>query len=263
MRKDVDTDTVNLSDHAVEAKKEATRKLVEEVRAAITIEKPELNEVERLNLAVERLAMMVIEARGEIDEVQKRLGVDPLTQTENIIGYWRAVTTLKAQKAREMIGEEPFGLIAVDIDRFKRINDTYGHPVGDAVLKELVRRLRESLRLSSGDIVARCGGEEFRVLALAANGNSRLVAEKLRKAIAGEPFNIAVIDEYGHQVSLTIPVTISLGVAPYSDDTESMERQADKALYAAKNGSAEKTDTGQGRNQVWVWDKQSDMPEMA
>jgi diguanylate cyclase (GGDEF)-like protein len=122
----------------------------------------------------------------------------------------------------------PLSVLFVDIDYFKLINDRHGHAVGDAVLAEIARRLRHSLR--EGDTVARFGGEEFVLLlphTVAAEGQA--VAERLRQAVAGEP--IDVLD------SGPLTVTASIGLA--TGDTTAMTadgllRSADAAMYAAK-----------------------------
>jgi two-component system cell cycle response regulator len=125
-----------------------------------------------------------------------------------------------------------------DIDHFKRVNDTWGHPAGDDVLQELATRTTNSVR--SVDLVARLGGEEFVVvmpetdLAIAAG-----VAERLRVAVAREPFT-AKAD------GAALPVTISIGVTatiPGGDDRDRVLKRADVALYTAK---------ARGRNRVVV-----------
>ncbi|MBV9687510.1 MAG: diguanylate cyclase, partial [Alphaproteobacteria bacterium] len=129
-------------------------------------------------------------------------------------------------------------VLMFDIDHFKRVNDTHGHDAGDDVLRELAVRALNSVR--SVDLVARQGGEEFVVvmpetdLAIAA-----AVAERLRAAVAREPFTIKADGQ-------NIPITISVGVtsaAAGGDNREKMLKRADIALYMAKN---------QGRNRVVV-----------
>ncbi len=122
------------------------------------------------------------------------------------------------------------GLILFDIDHFKRINDTHGHPAGDEVLRQVARRCEAKLRRD--DVLARWGGEEFLLLARGAHGEaSALVAEALRQAIAATP-----IDPAG-------TVTASFGVATYrpGDSLANWIERVDAALYEAKAG---------GRNRV-------------
>jgi len=129
-------------------------------------------------------------------------------------------------------------IIILDIDKFKNINDTYGHGVGDKVIISLANNLEKNIRES--DVVARFGGEEFVILLNNTNlENSVLIAEKIRKKIE----DIEIID--GDNI---LKFTASFGVAKYEDtlDSEKIEhtlKRADNALYIAKEN---------GRNQVMV-----------
>jgi two-component system cell cycle response regulator len=120
-------------------------------------------------------------------------------------------------------------ILMFDIDYFKKVNDTHGHPAGDEVLSELAARTTNSVR--SVDLVARLGGEEFVVVMPETDlGIATAVAERLRAAVARKPFAVKGDDK-------KIPVTISIGVtvtgAP-DDDPETMLKRADVALYTAK-----------------------------
>jgi len=125
----------------------------------------------------------------------------------------------------------PCSLIMIDIDHFKRVNDRYGHPVGDRVICETVRVIQSSLR--EADLFGRIGGEEFTVFLSNANLESSLMAaERVRTAI--EQTRVAVQGQ-----EMPICFTISLGVANAQTDGDSLEAllaRADKALYAAKQG---------------------------
>lgn len=124
----------------------------------------------------------------------------------------------------------PFTLILIDIDYFKRINDTYGHPVGDAVLKELATVVSANIR--NNDLFARLGGEEFAILASNCNLPCTCAfAEKLRQIIAS------------HDFPAINKLTCSFGVAEYQpgEPVEAFLARADNALYRAKQ---------QGRNRV-------------
>ncbi|MGM0412339.1 MAG: GGDEF domain-containing protein, partial [Pseudomonadota bacterium] len=117
----------------------------------------------------------------------------------------------------------PFSVLIFDVDHFKAVNDQWGHPVGDAVLQELVRRGRDTLR--EADVLGRWGGEEFLVIANHATSDEAMeLAERLRRTVADEPFPTA-----GR-------VTISVGVAAAhpGESLEQLEERADRALYAAK-----------------------------
>ena len=113
----------------------------------------------------------------------------------------------------------------IDVDHFKSINDSLGHAGGDAVLREVAERLRHRVRLE--DVVGRWGGEEFLVLSAIADADAAAVlAERLRAAIADEPFEI--------EGAGTIRVTVSIGCAAGAGDAEALVREADAALYEAK-----------------------------
>jgi diguanylate cyclase (GGDEF)-like protein/PAS domain S-box-containing protein len=127
-----------------------------------------------------------------------------------------------------------FALLLVDCDHFKRVNDRWGHDVGDKVLVALVRICRENLR--EADTIIRWGGEEFLLCLPGADRNMALsIAERLREAIARAP-----IDHKGANVQVTVSIGIALVSTSdgYSDD---IVRRADRALYRAKQA---------GRNRV-------------
>ncbi len=138
---------------------------------------------------------------------------------------------LELQRARTF--GQPLCLALLDVDHFKRINDTFSHVVGDAVLRTIAQVLQKELRAS--DVAARYGGEEF-VLILPHTGldGARIAAEKVRVAIATNP--------WGH-LTPGREVTVSLGLAEWKAGESSLDfvRRADQALYAAKTS---------GRNRV-------------
>lgn len=142
---------------------------------------------------------------------------------------------------RETVRAKRYGrnmcLLMMDIDHFKAVNDTYGHDVGDMILKMVARISREQVR--DCDLVGRLGGEEFAVLCPDTHEEEGMtLAERLRKAI-GDP---RVPTSGGKLVS----VTISIGCAGFSQETGNLEtllKQADRALYAAKDG---------GRDQIFL-----------
>jgi diguanylate cyclase (GGDEF)-like protein/PAS domain S-box-containing protein len=120
-----------------------------------------------------------------------------------------------------------FAVLFLDLDRFKEVNDTLGHAVGDALLVETAQRLRRSLRAS--DLPARQGGDEFMVLLhdIKTKAEALGVADKIRQAI-DRPFTVE-----GHECR----VAVSIGIALYPDDggdAETLTRQADGAMYRAK-----------------------------
>ena len=132
----------------------------------------------------------------------------------------------------------PLLLVTLDIDDFKQINDTYGHPCGDEVLRDLTRRISKAIRGS--DIFVRIGGEEFSILMPDTDLSKGMeIAERLRILVQEKEF------EYNGNKIL---ITISLGLAQYGGETVArMIEKADKALYEAK---------ANGRNQFVVADRE-------
>jgi two-component system cell cycle response regulator len=128
------------------------------------------------------------------------------------------------------------GLLLLDIDLFKRVNDTYGHAAGDQVLREVTKRVM--LHVRPFDLIARYGGEEFVVvLPETPRRVAEQVAERLRLVVAEQPITIG-------EPPVELAITISIGLAVTQDSREttaSLLRRADEALYAAKAG---------GRNRV-------------
>jgi diguanylate cyclase (GGDEF)-like protein len=135
----------------------------------------------------------------------------------------------------------PLSLLLLDVDHFKKINDTYGHQTGDTVLQKLGQRILRTAR--DIDIVARYGGEEVAVIMPnTLYPDAVALAERLRREIAGR--EIVAAEENGGQAA--IHITASIGVSGFSrgqrvDDLAGLIRNADRALYQAKNG---------GRNRV-------------
>ena len=138
------------------------------------------------------------------------------------------------ERARE--SGRPVALLVMDIDHFKDVNDSYGHAVGDEVLKEFAERIKRNVR--SIDLAVRYGGEEFvAVLPETDLEAARMVAERLRRNVSEKPFEVST-DEG------RITVTVSIGGTVYHGtgiDADGLLRHADEALYAAKN---------RGRNRV-------------
>lgn len=132
---------------------------------------------------------------------------------------------------------DPISLLIIDIDHFKKVNDTYGHPAGDAVLKDVAQIIKKTIR--NIDIPARYGGEEFGIILLGTGVRGAVkMAERLRKAVMNAPFSAE---------KKTFHVTVSIGISTYSEDVKGKEdfvERADRALYQAKNN---------GRNQSIHW----------
>ena len=120
-------------------------------------------------------------------------------------------------------------LLMIDIDNFKKINDTYGHPAGDAILKDVGRCIMSSIR--DDDMGFRYGGEEFAVILPVTDvAAGKAVANRMRKLIESYPFKA---DQH------VLQVTVSIGVASWPASAETIREiitEADKALYEAKHG---------------------------
>jgi diguanylate cyclase (GGDEF)-like protein len=138
-------------------------------------------------------------------------------------------------RQRLLLGDAGLGLLILDIDRFKRINDRHGHATGDQALVHVARLLQAGLR--RGDFLARVGGEEFAVLCAAADADQlHEVAERLRRMVRAAPLRLA---EPGD----TLVISISVGgmLAGPADDMDSLLRAADRALYAAKRAGRDRS----------------------
>jgi two-component system cell cycle response regulator len=171
--------------------------------------------------------------RNNLDLSMEAAVTDTLTGLHNR----RYMTSQAAQMVkRSALGGEPVSALLVDIDHFKRINDTFGHDVGDEVLREFAVRLATNVRAI--DLACRYGGEEFVVIMPDTQLKDALrIAERLRLHVAGTPFRAPGMIE-------PLSVTISVGVActvDASDTTETLLKRADAAVYEAK---------AHGRNQV-------------
>ncbi len=170
---------------------------------------------------------------SERDEAESRSKIDPLTGLWNRRGCLEA---LNGELRRALRDGNPPGVFLLDADRFKRVNDTYGHHAGDEVLMEIGRRLRSAVR--EYDTVARWGGEEFCVVAPGIGDDAalRAVGNALRCAVNVEPIKAG--DDF------SLPVSVSVGAVRASESLWSPEGivdAADRALYAAKR---------RGRDQV-------------
>lgn len=159
-----------------------------------------------------------------VAELEKQAFVDPLT--------WLPNRRYAEKRLKDRFGEWrrygwPFGVIMADIDRFKPVNDAFGHAAGDAVLKTVGRVLQENLRYF--DLVARWGGDEFLVLAVNVEGLSlQALAERLRQRVKEAETRVG-----GGQI---VQATISVGVADIreGDTAESVSERADSMLLKSK-----------------------------
>ena len=180
---------------------------------------------------------MIGEVRDRDALLSRLATTDPLTSLAN---RRHAMEVMQSMVSRARRKQEFFGLVSFDIDYFKRINDQYGHPVGDIVLKEVASILARTAR--EIDLVARIGGEEFLVLCDNSDVEStRMIAERMRLAI-----ECAAIEyEAGKQLKVTVSAGVYASV-PTSEDMDTALSCVDNALYQAKES---------GRNRVSIWEK--------
>lgn len=146
---------------------------------------------------------------------------------------------LGSETQKSFYGGTPLSLVMVDIDHFKKVNDTFGHTEGDKVLREIAALLKTSVRKK--DTVARYGGEEF-ILILPEAGleESSMIAERIRRLVENTSFQIGQA-----QINLTVSLGISNFPSHRPTSKEELVKMADQALYEAKRG---------GRNRVCIFD---------
>lgn len=197
---------------------------------------------EELSLRLQRLLVLKREAdrlRASVQDGLRLAVIDPLTGLHNR-RYGLAQMQAIAEKARAT--GAAFAVLVADIDRFKAINDRFGHAAGDAVLVEVAARLRDNLRM--GDLLARIGGEEFLIaLPDIALPEARLIAERLCDVMIAQPFRLA------RGEALVVTLSIGLAISDAGETPAHVETvtdlfdRADRALMRSKAA---------GRNQVTV-----------
>ena len=189
---------------------------------------------------IDMLKVMCNQASTSIANAKLHEEIEKLATTDGLTGLFNHrlfQEKLSEELRRIKRFSEPISLLLTDIDYFKKVNDSYGHPVGDLVLKGVAKVIREEIR--DVDIPARYGGEEFAVILPGTDGEgAKKIAERLRNQIMAKsiPAN-----------GTTFKVTISIGIATSPDDARTKEElieKADKALYSAKHN---------GRNRSMLW----------
>jgi len=221
--------------------KQAQEKMLEAQNVAQRHE----NELAELNQNLEK---QVIERTRELEEakqIAERLArTDSLTGLKNRRAFFEYAHVVHGSASRF---DRQYSVIMIDIDHFKRVNDTHGHQIGDIVIKELANTIEKVIR--SADVAGRIGGEEFAiVLPETTAENVTNLAERLRRSFS--EINIPAI-------ASDLNLSVSIGVAEYRSDDSSIEdviSRADAALYQAKE---------QGRNKVIVsrpWVENSPAP---
>jgi diguanylate cyclase (GGDEF)-like protein len=173
------------------------------------------------------------ELLSQLNEAQRRALVDPLTRLWNRDGIMEILTR---EHARALRNHEHLGVLMADIDYFKRINDEHGHPVGDAVLREVAKRLVASTR--EFDAVGRIGGEEFLVVMpiKPGKGNVESIASRVYERV-GE----TKVETTAGLLSLTISIGGVDETVDFSTNVQELISKADAALYWAKQMGRNRT----------------------
>lgn len=200
-----------------------------------------INKLNRLPFSpedVDTLSTLAVHAGVAIDnarfieKIEQQAVTDSLTGLYNHMEFQESVTK-EVDRSRRYNKE--FSVLLLDLDHFKLVNDTFGHQVGDTVLKEIAVTLRHCLR--SVDKVFRYGGEEFAVILPEVKADGvRLISERIRQTIADASYQV--------DADHTVKITVSIGVSSFPQDTlqrDEMICRADQALYSAKRA---------GRNRV-------------
>jgi diguanylate cyclase (GGDEF)-like protein len=192
------------------------------------IPKPSPDEVEALSMAA-RLATLAVETRRLYSDLRHRSEFDLLTDIHNRFSLDKHLELL-IDEARKNAGV--FGLIYIDLNKFKHVNDVYGHSVGDFYLQQVSMRMKGQLR--AGDLLARLGGDEFAVLVTAVHTREDVeeIAGRLEHCF-DNPF--AVEDAL-------ISGSASVGVALYPEGVstrDSLVSAADSEMYAKKHGNTD------------------------
>ena len=200
------------------------RSLAEESRSLRT-------DLEGARSRTSALEDIVAEQAERIVDLHAQASQDPLTGVPNrrTFDHWLPKLIATCQST-----DTPFALVILDLDHFKVVNDTHGHPFGDEVLQAAAQAMVKAVR--QDDIVSRVGGEEFAVLIKGAVPNvARVVAERIRSSVG----RIELRPEPEQDL---VPVTASAGMANLrpDDSVETLYGRADRALYLAKNGGRDR-----------------------
>ena len=195
--------------------------------------------VTRINELEARVAQL---QRENIDLIMKNRVLAEVSARDALTGLynrWYVMEKIESEMNRSLRHGSPVALLMLDIDHFKRINDSFGHAAGDQVLKSFGQVLRESCRVY--DVPGRYGGEEFCIILPETRiGSTTAVAERIRQRLAASRFDVGTD---------RVAITASIGIAGMDADggivsSAALIERADRALYSAKNN---------GRNRVEVW----------
>jgi diguanylate cyclase len=179
---------------------------------------------------IQQLAGQVDSLRQELEKTKAKSMTDGLTGACNRQAFDEALTDLMT---RSRVMNNNFSLLMMDMDDFKKINDTYGHLIGDRVLVAFCQKCRQSIR--GDDVLARYGGEEFAILLPGANlENALKKGRQICDAIASARYQVSGSDQNGGCLSATVSIGVTL--FKKEDTPEAIIERADKALYKAKKG---------------------------
>jgi two-component system cell cycle response regulator len=189
--------------------------------------KPFDSEELRARLLVgERILTLQDDLIAAREELRFRATHDVLTGVSNRAAVMDA---LRSELSRQVREQRSFGVILVDIDHFKNVNDTFGHLCGDEVLRWVTRRMKECVR--PYDTLGRYGGEEFLIIASDVDGDGALaLAERIRSIVESKP----VMTQAG-EVSVTVSLGAAVSTSTRNADPQMLLRLADQALYRAKD----------------------------
>ncbi|MDD3181808.1 MAG: GGDEF domain-containing protein [Alphaproteobacteria bacterium] len=205
-----------------------------------------------------------VRAQAQAAQAAQLAMTDPLTGLPNLLAFQHRLNAIVEQREsgksnphRRAADKKDYSLLFIDLDEFKRVNDTYGHDTGDLLLKHAVKSMKDALRKE--DFIARIGGDEFVVLLSIASGIQEpldivgVIGENIRKMIES---NLLVLND---EAKTVIPITSSIGGAVLADgeSPEEMKENADLALYKAKGEATLKgisfTSKGNPRNRVALY----------
>ncbi len=219
---------------------ESERRLIDELFGVVRMageSEARYDELEQRMLSLQRENLDLVVKNRMLSEVSSR---DALTGLYN---RWFVIEKIDSEMNRALRHGSPMSLLMLDIDHFKRVNDTWGHGAGDQVLQAIGKLLRDSCRVY--DVPGRYGGEEFCiVLPETKPGNTTVVAERIRKRLESTELAVG---------SSAVAVTASIGIAGMDSQAEeemlspaALIDRADRALYSAKT---------RGRNRIEMWDR--------
>lgn len=190
-----------------------------------------ITHMSNINVEMSNMTRELKKKNRQLEQVNAKvtalINIDSLTQIANRRSFYEALNQRISSLRSDHIN---FGIMMIDVDHFKIINDTYGHIVGDEILQQFAKLLKENIR--SEDLVARIGGEEFCVIVSCDSINQLTrIAQKLRTIICNQNFK-----------QLNQQITASFGISMYDHNENAVDlmQRADRALYHSKNNGRNK-----------------------